>query len=77
MSAIKSEVIIKEVNSLGDIAMLLKSSFVRRLRRFPQIKQQRIIKIAKHHLDEVDFACNDLKICVNLRNLRIKVMNLG
>src|SRR5574340_113207 len=49
---------------------------VRRLRRFPPIKQK-VTLDCRLTLGDVILACNPLIICVNLRNLRIKLRFLG
>jgi hypothetical protein len=53
--------------------MNLKNIAVRRLRRFPQIKQQVTFECRHTFGVTVEFAYNPLKICVNLRNLRTEL----
>ncbi|MDH4215976.1 MAG: hypothetical protein OEV23_03640, partial [Gallionella sp.] len=52
---------------------ILEKAVVRRLRRFSQIKQRVIFCFPAHHLGVGVHICNRIKICVNLRNLRIEL----
>jgi hypothetical protein len=54
-----------------------KKAVVRRFRRFTPIKTSRYVDIFTHLLGDALSAANSMKICVNLRNLRIELRFLG